>query len=48
MVLWVNMENFHQSLVWVNINKLKPYVPYDGNTKWLVYEFQGGKGKVQH
>lgn len=45
MVSLVNIDNFYPSLVLVNINKLKPYVPYDDNTKKLKFEFQGGKGE---
>jgi hypothetical protein len=48
MVLLVNIDNFDPSLVLVNNNKLKPYVPYDDNTRKLKFEFQGGSGKVQH
>ncbi len=37
------MDKFDPNPVLVNINKLKPYVPYDDNTRRLVSEFQGGK-----
>ncbi len=37
------IDKFDPSHVLVNINKLKPYVPYDGNTRELVSKFQRGK-----
>jgi len=43
--LLVNIDNFDPSFVLVNINKLKPYVPYDDNTRKLKFKFQGGKGE---
>ncbi len=43
MVLLVNMDKFDPNHVLVNVNKLKPYVPYDNNTKGLVFKFQGGR-----
>jgi len=39
----VNIDKFDPSFVLVNINKQKPYVPYDSNIEGLVFEFQGGK-----
>jgi hypothetical protein len=44
-VLLVNIDKFDPTHVLVNINKLKPYVFYDSNTKELVSEFQGWKRK---
>lgn len=43
MILLVNMDKFDPNLVLVHINKLKPYVPYDGNSRGLGSKFQGGK-----
>jgi hypothetical protein len=37
------MDKFDPNLVLVNVNKLKPYVPYGSNTKRLVFKFQGGE-----
>jgi hypothetical protein len=45
MVLLFNIDKFDPSPILVNINKLKPYVPYDNNTRKLVFEFQEGKRK---
>jgi hypothetical protein len=39
----VNIDKFDPSIVLMNTNKLKPYVPYDVNIKGLVSKFQGGK-----
>jgi len=33
------------TIMHLDTHKLKPYVPYDSNTKELVFEFQGGKIK---
>jgi hypothetical protein len=43
MVLFVTIDKFNPSPRLVNINKLKPYVPYDSIIKGLVSEFQRGK-----
>jgi hypothetical protein len=39
----VTIGKFDPSHVLVNINKLKPCVPYDDNIKGLVFKFQRGK-----
>jgi hypothetical protein len=39
----VTIDKFDPNHVLVNINKLKPYVPYDNNTIRLVSKFQRGK-----
>jgi hypothetical protein len=39
----VTIDKFDPSHVLVNINKLKSYIPYDGNTRGVVSTFQRGK-----
>jgi hypothetical protein len=46
-VLLINVDKFDPNPMLVNINKLKPYLPYDNNTKGMVLEFRGEKGKGQ-
>jgi hypothetical protein len=40
-VLLVNVDCFEPNNMLVNANKLKPYCPYDNDTKGLVFEFKG-------
>jgi hypothetical protein len=42
-ILLVNKDKFDPSRLLVNVNKLKPYFPYDNNTKGLVLKFKRGK-----
>lgn len=42
-IFLVNKDKFDLSPLLVNVNKLKPYFPYDNNTKGLVLKFKRGK-----
>jgi hypothetical protein len=43
MALLVIINKFDPSFILVNINKLKPYVPYDSSMRGLISKFQRGK-----
>jgi hypothetical protein len=43
MVLLVNVDNFNPNPLLIDVNKLKPYYPYDNNTSGVVLKFKGWK-----